>query len=259
MHLAMTRAVPDSMADCELTFLERVPIDVARASHEHEQYEALLRSSGCRVERLPPEPALPDSVFVEDAAVVFDEIAIIARPGAPSRRPEVTTVAAALAAHRTLHHIDAPGTLDGGDILVAGRRVFAGISQRTTLDGIRQLEAALRPYGYEVTAIHVGGCLHLKSAATTLPDGRLLISPALIDAERFGLPFITVDPSEPEAANVLHLDGTVIGAAHAPRTLDRLAREGFAVVAAPVGELAKAEAGVTCCSLILNPTRPAPH
>ncbi len=250
--LALTRAVPESIAACELTFLERVPIDVARAAREHEHYEDLLRSLGCRVERLAAEPALPDSVFVEDAALVFDEIAIITRPGAASRRAETITVADALRPHRPLHHIEAPATLDGGDVFSVGTRVFAGVSQRTTLEGVRQLESLLRPHGYEVTAVPVGGCLHLKSAATALPDGRLLVSPQLIDPATFGLPFVTVDPSVPEAANILHIDGTIVCAAHAPRTRETLEREGFTVVTTPVDELAKAEAGVTCCSLIFT-------
>src|SRR5436190_2572431 len=192
MLLAITRAVPPSIQRCELTHLQREPIDYARAVAEHEEYEEALRSLGCRVERLPDAPERPDSVFVEDAAVVFDRIAVIARPGAASRRPEVDAVAAALAPHRPLAFIVAPGSLDGGDVLVTPGKVFVGISGRTNEDGVRQLAAILGPRGFEVVGVPVTGCLHLKSAATAcfLPPNRdereggrtvLIVNPDWID------------------------------------------------------------------------------
>jgi dimethylargininase len=166
--LALTRAVPPSIQDCELTHLQREPIDYARAVEQHAAYEASLRKLGCRVERLPDAPELPDSVFVEDAAVVFDDLAVIARPGAASRRPEVDAMAAALRPHRRLAFIDAPGTLDGGDVLVTPGKIFVGISGRTNEEGVRQLAAFVAPHGFEVVAVPVTGCLHLKSAVTAV-------------------------------------------------------------------------------------------
>jgi dimethylargininase len=255
--LALTRSVPPTISRCELTHLAREPIDYARAVAEHAQYEAALRSLGCRVERLADAPDLPDSVFVEDAAVVFDDVAVIARPGAASRRPEVDAMAAALAPHRPLEFIEAPGTLDGGDVLITPGRVFVGISGRTNDEGARQLRGILAPHGFEVIAVPVTGCLHLKSAVT-LAGGvagkpALVINPGWIDAARFtDFVLIEVDPSEPAAANVLRVGATVICAAEHPKTRARLEAAQLHTLSVPAGELAKAEGGVTCCSVILD-------
>ena len=132
MLIAYTREVSPALADCELTHLEREPLDVAGAQAEHEVYESVLERLGARVRRLPSTPHLPDGVFVEDAAVVLDDVAVITRPGAPSRQPETASVEAALAAPRPLVHVRAPATLDGGDVLVAGRRIYIGLSTRTS-------------------------------------------------------------------------------------------------------------------------------
>jgi dimethylargininase len=245
-----------------LTHLSREPIDYARAVAEHAQYEAALTRLGCRVERLPDAPELPDSVFVEDAAVVFDQIAVIARPGAASRRPEVDAMAAALRPHRPLAFIEAPGTLDGGDVLVTPGKVFVGISGRTNTDGVRQLAAFVAPHGFEVVAVPVTGCLHLKSAVTRLRQGfggasrtMLVINPAWIDRSYFdGFELLDVDPSEAAAANVLTIGGSIICAAEYPKTRARLEARGFVTQPVPAGELAKAEGGVTCCSIILSIT-----
>jgi dimethylargininase len=244
-----------------LTHLERERIDYERAVQQHAAYEACLERLGCRVERLPDAPELPDSVFVEDAAVVFDEIAVIARPGAASRRPEVDAMAAALRPHRPLVSIESPGTLDGGDVLVTPGTVFVGISGRTNADGVRQLAALVAPHGFEVVAVPVTGCLHLKSAvsAVFLPPkgGRsiLLINPAWIERSYFdGFDLIEVDPSEPAAANVLLVGDSVVCASEHTRTRARIEARGLVTHSVPAGELAKAEGGVTCCSIILSIT-----
>ena len=263
--LALTRAVPASITRCELTHLTREPIDYARAVAQHAQYEAALASLGCRVERLPEAPDLPDSVFVEDAAVVFDGLAVITWPGAASRRPEVAALAAALAPHRPLGFIQAPGTLDGGDVLVTPGKVFVGISGRTNDEGVGQLRALLVPHGYEVIAVPVTGCLHLKSAVTAVflpPQGGrsiLLINPDWVDRAYFGgFELIEVDPAEPAAANVLRLGGRVICAQEYPKTRERLSVRGLVTEPVPAGELAKAEGGVTCCSVIVSVTGQPP-
>jgi dimethylargininase len=256
--LAITRAVPPSISRCELTHIERIPIDHARAVEQHAAYEAALRRVGCRVERLPDAPELPDSVFVEDTAVVFDDIAVIARPGAAMRRGEVDAMAAALAPHRRLAFIEAPGTLDGGDVLVTPRRVFVGISGRTNLAGANQLATHIAPLGFEVVPVPVEGCLHLKSAVTQVASAfrrkiQLLINPAWVDSAHFaGFDLLEIDPSEPAAANVLAVNGYLICAAEHPRTRQRLEARGYAVIPVPASELAKAEGGVTCCSVILE-------
>jgi len=253
MLIAYTREVSPTLADCELTYLDREPLDVGRAAQEHAAYEALLSRLGAIVRRLPSEPTLPDAVFVEDTAVVLDEIAVITRPGAASRRTETASTAVALAAHRTLAHIQHPGTLDGGDVLVAGRRVFVGLSSRTNPDAIDQLAKVLRPFDYEVIAVGFGGCLHLKSCATQVAERLVLLNPARVDPKVFaGYRVVAVDPAEPHAANALALGGSVIHPQHFARTRSRLETEGLHVAPVAMTELAKAEAGVTCCSLLVR-------
>ena len=238
---------------CELTHFAREPLDVRRAYAEHEAYERCLAQLGVDVRHLPPAPDLPDAVFVEDTAVILDEVAIITRPGAPSRRPETPPVAAILATLRPLLHITAPGTLDGGDVLVADRRVYVGLSSRTNRDAVAQLQRELRPYNYEVCPIEFSGCLHLKSAATRIGDDLLLLNPAWVDVHAFnGFRAVHVDPDEPHAANALRIEESVIFPAHFPATRARLESEGLHVVPVQMVELCKAEAGVTCCSLLLR-------
>ena len=250
--LALTRSVPSSIARCELTHIVREPIDWDRAVAQHRLYEETLETLGCRVTRLAPLDEAPDSVFVEDTAVVLDECAVVTRPGAPSRRQETQSVEEALRRLRELRCITAPGTLDGGDVLRVGQTLFVGRSTRTNAHGIDQLDRAVRPFGYEVRAVTLGRRLHLKSAASTLGD-RVLVEPTSVDRDTFdGLTTIDVDPSEPGAANVLFVNGTVICSANAPRTAERLERAGYRVVAIDASELAKAEAGLTCCSLLVN-------
>lgn len=243
-----------AFARCELTHLARQPIDWRRAARQHARYERALAALGLLVQRLPPEAACPDAVFVEDTAVVLDEVAVIARPGAPSRRPETATVARALAAYRPVRHITAPGTLDGGDVLPVGRRVFVGASARSNAAGRRQLRALLAPYGYRVIDVPVAGCLHLKSAVTVVADATLLMHREWVDTRSFrGLTLIDVDPGEPFAANALRVGSVVLLPAAHRKTRRRLEARGLEVRAVDVSELAKAEGGVTCCSLVVSP------
>ena len=251
--LALTRGVSPSLARCELTHLRRVPIDAARAAAQHRAYCHALAALGCEVLALPPEPDLPDSVFVEDVALVVDEVAVILRPGAASRRPEVDAVAIALAAHRPLARIVPPGTVDGGDLLRIGRTVYAGASGRTDADGIAQLAAALAPYGHAVRPVPVRGCLHLKSAVTALGPSLLLGNRAWVDAEAFGrAEWVDVHPDEPSAGNALLVGDTVLYPASHPRTAERLLARGVAVRTADVSELEKAEGAVTCCCILFR-------
>lgn len=251
--IAYTRAVSPQLADCELTHLEREPLDVAGAQAEHAQYEAVLAELGADVRRLPATPHLPDGVFVEDAAVVLDDVALITRPGAASRRPETESVAAALQPHRALVHITAPGTLDGGDVLVCGRTLYIGLSTRTSRDAIAQAASLLAPFGCTVVPVEFTGCLHLKSAVTRIADDRLLLNPQWVRPAAFaGFASLAVDPAEPHAANALALGGAIVHPLQHARTRARLEAAGFAVRTVPQLELAKAEAGVTCCSLLVN-------
>jgi dimethylargininase len=250
--LAFTREVSPAIGDCELTHLTRQPIDFDTAVRQHESYEHCLTELGCRVCRLPGH-GLPDGVFIEDTAVVLDEVAVITRPGAVSRRAETGAVAEALRPLRPLVTIDAPGTIDGGDVLRVGRSVYVGLSSRSNAEGIRQLARHLAPFGYGVCVVEVFGALHLKSAVTEVAERTLLIHSGWVRPEAFpGLDLIAVDPTEPFGGNALRIDGTVVYPSAFPRTRAALEARGIAVRAVDASELAKAEAGVTCCSLILR-------
>lgn len=250
---AITRAPSPNLAACELTHLERVEIDAERAAAEHDAYEQVLEELGCTVERLPAEPDLPDSVFVEDTALVLPELAVITRPGAVSRRPETESIARALGRYRPLHHIDEPGTMDGGDVLRIERRLLVGLTSRTNAEAVEQLRQILEPFGYQVEGVEVHGCLHLKSAASWLGGEAVLLNPDWVDGKHFaGLRCIEVDPGEPHAANVLQVNGTLVCPAAQVRTHERLERSGYPVRAVDITELAKAEAGMTCSSLVFD-------
>ncbi len=253
MLTAITRKVSPSLAKCELSHLAREPIDVDLAAEQHAGYEKALTSLGCDVVSLPAEPDLPDSVFIEDTAVVLGTLAVITRPGAESRRAETASVANALAPHRELVSIEEPGRLDGGDVLTVGARVYVGLSGRTNEAGARQLRAHLMPRGYMVEAVPLRNCLHLKSAATLVSACLVLVNPDFVDATAFrDMNFVHVDPSEPLAANALRVGGDVVFPKAYPRTLERLLARHIRVTPVDVSELAKAEGGVTCCSLILR-------
>ena len=251
--VAITRGVAASIGACELTHLERQAIDVDRARAQHRAYEEALERLGCRVESLPALDSLPDSVFVEDVAVVLDEIAIVTRPGAESRRPETAAIAPVLAAYRTLAFIEPPGTLDGGDVLRLGRRLYVGLSARSNESGTRQLRELVGPHGYDVTAVRVESCLHLKSAVTEAAPGVILVNPGWIDPAALGAGrVIEVDPGEPGAANGLTVAGRLIYPMSFPRTRRKLEDAGIELVPVDVSELQKAEGAVTCCSLLLG-------
>ena len=253
MWNAVTRAVSPSLGRCELSYIARTPIDVARARAQHRDYLRALESAGCGVLTLPVESELPDSVFVEDVAIVLDELAVLTRPGAPSRRPEVASVANLLRDYRSLEAIAAPATLDGGDALSIGRMLYVGQSARSNPDGIAQLRELLAAHGYAVEGVVTRGCLHLKSAVTALSDDCVLLQPAWVDRERFAdFRIIEVDPAEAHAANVLRIGDTLIMPASFPRTRRRLLDAGFEVAVVDVSELQKAEGAVTCCSLVFR-------
>jgi dimethylargininase len=253
MLIALTRAVPASIARCELTHLARAPIDIALAARQHESYEAALWLAGCAVVRLCPEPDLPDSVFVEDTAVVFDELAVMMRPGAESRRGESESVASALGVYRRLVTIEPPGTLDGGDVLVAGKVVHVGVGGRSNAEGLRQLARLLSPHGYDVRGVKVSGCLHLKSAATLVSPSSVLVNPTWVNPRVFDpLEPVPIDPGEPAAANAVLLGDVIVYSPAYPRTLAALERRGWSVVPVDLGELAKAEGALTCCSLVFT-------
>ncbi len=251
VRIAVTRPVSLALLRCELTHLARTPIDIDRAREQHAAYEQALSRVGCRLERLPEAPMLADSVFVEDTAIVLDEIAVVTRPGAPSRRAETDSVADVLGRYRRIAGIAAPATLDGGDVLRVNRTLYVGLSGRSSRSGIEQLAGHVGPLGYRVEAVPVHGCLHLKSAVTVVGPETVLVNPQFVATEPFrGLEWIEVDPAEPLGANALLLGDEVIYPASKPRTAERLRRRGLVVCEVDVSELERAEGAVTCCSLV---------
>jgi dimethylargininase len=252
--IAFVREVGEALARCELTHLKRVAIDSARAGRQHRQYTAELQALGCRLEWLPPLPEHADGVFVEDTAVLVPEVAVITRPGAPSRRGEVASVAAALGRHLPLQRITEPATLEGGDVLRIGRSLYVGISARTNSAGVAQLAAALEPLGYAVRAVPMRGCLHLKSACTFIAPDLLLVNPSWVDVAVFDVRrVVTVDESEALAANTLTVGAVTLVSSAYPRTQRRLEAAGVTARAVDVRELHKAEAALTCMSVMLGP------
>jgi len=249
--IAITHAVSASINDCELTHLARIPIDAARAREQHRAYESCLVELGCEVRQIPADDRYPDAVFIEDTAIVLDELAVLTRPGAESRRGEIDSVANVLRDYRALARIEAPGTIDGGDVLQLDRMIYVGRTPRTNDHGIDNLREIVAPYGYNVVGVAVDGCLHLKSAVTRVAAGALLmnrdwVSPALFDGWRI------IDVDEPSAANALRIGESVIFPEELARTRRRLEACGIDVRLVPASELAKAEGGVTCCSLIVR-------
>ena len=253
MLTAITRQVSPSINKCELTHLERQPIDFKVAKNQHEKYEDVIRSLGIKGFSLPSEADLPDSVFVEDTAIVLDEIAVITQPGADSRLPEIFSIANALSSFRKLDYIKTPASLDGGDVLVIGKTIAVGYSSRSNHLALEQLQVILSPYGYTIKGVEISSCLHLKSAVTLIAEKTLLINPDWIDKKFFPrMDFIEIDGSEPFSANALLIGKSVIFPNAFPKTRQRLESAGLEVIPVDVSELAKAEGGVTCCSLIFK-------
>lgn len=253
MLIAITRAVSPAIGRCELEYLVRRPIDLVRAGQQHREYERCLAELGARVISLPAEPDLPDSVFVEDPALVLDEVAVIARMGVESRREEARGLGEALAPFRPLRHLTAPATLEGGDVMRVGRTLFVGASARTNSAGIEQLRGALAPFGYTVVQVAVRGCLHLKSACTYLGGDTILAHRAWIDMTPFqGFRIVDVAPEEPWAGNTLTVGGTVLIPSAFPATAAILEKLGLRVRMLDISELMKAEAALTCSSLIFE-------
>ena len=250
------RPAPALADHCELTFLERAAMSFARLEHQHAAYRDALAAAGAEIVALDAIDTLPDSVFVEDAAVILDELVVLTRPGAVSRHPETGRIEPAVTQHRAIvERIRAPGTLEGGDVLRMGRRLFVGLTTRTNREGIAQLAAIVQPHGYSVIPVPVAGSLHLKTACTALDADTLLLNPAWLDASpSAGFETIAVPADEPFAANVLPVGACLLANAAFPRTLERVSahaqRAGLRVVPVDISESGKAEAGLTCMSLV---------
>jgi len=253
MLIAITRKVSSALGNCELSFIPRQAIDMEKARAQHYAYEELLAKLGAQVISLPEETDLPDSMFVEDPAIVFDELAVVCPLGMETRRKEAPSLAAALEEYRKLVYVKLPGTLEGGDVLRIGKKVFVGLTKRTNPEGIRQLAVILEKHGYDVTAVPVTGCLHLKSAVTYLGRNTLLANRAWFDPKRLeGFDWVDVDRAEPHGGNALAVGDTVIFPASFPKTRERIEASGLQVISLDISELQKAESGLTCSSLIFE-------
>jgi dimethylargininase len=250
---AITREVNAGIGNCELTFLPRVRINADLALQQHQQYQSVLSSVGCEIVTVPTESGLADSVFIEDTAIILDEIAVMCLPGPESRRAEVAGVGDVLQQYRTLASIQLPGTLDGGDLLRIGKVIYAGLSSRSNKSGIEQLRSIVADYGYCVETVETTKCLHLKSAVSKVAPDSLLINPDWISRSAFGnCELIDVDKEESHAANALCVGRSVIYPSSFPRTREKLVRRGINVTTIDLSELQKAEGAVTCCSLIFT-------
>ncbi len=257
MRIAITRPVSPRMDECELTHLARTPVDVALAAQQHKAYEATLQALGCEVIQAGALPKLPDSVFVEDCAVVVDEVAILTRPGVESRRPEVSSMVDVIGDYRGLEFIQPPALLDGGDVLRIGKQIWVGQSGRSNAEGLAQMQTILQPLGYTVQGAEVTGCLHLKSAVTQVAADTVLLNPKWVDANIFrGFKIIETHPEELGAANALLIGGQVIYPSDFARTAQYLSDAGIELFTVENSEVIKAEGGVTCCSGVFDVPKP---
>jgi dimethylargininase len=226
--------------------------DHARMLAQHGAYAKALRALGLDVEILDPLPGFPDAYFVEDVAVVVPEMAVVARPGAPSRRGEADAIGPVLSRHRPVARLEAPATLDGGDVLIVGRAVFVGLSARTNAEGAAQLARSLEPHGYTVRPVPVGTGLHLKSGVSWLGAETLLVSRQFADRpELSAYRQVVVDAGEEAACNTLLVNGTLLTPSGFPRTRRQLDETGLPVVELDATEARKMDGGLTCMSLRL--------
>ena len=250
--IALTRRPAFALVDCEVEYAPRQEIDLHLAFRQHEAYCRALRQLGVEVEILPPEEAFPDSVFIEDNAVILDELAVVSSMGIPSRRGEPELLLPVLDRHRRLVTIAPPATIEGGDVLRMGKTLYVGVSTRTNREGVVALRAIVEPLGYQVTPVGTRACLHLKTACTSLDDETVLVNPAWIDSDALGtFRLLHVPAEEPFGANVLRLPGGVLAQTSSPLTRDEIESQGFAVTCVDLGEFAKADAGLTCLSLLI--------
>jgi dimethylargininase len=240
------------MNECQLTYMDRSSIDLDLLSRQHDDYERSLKRLGCEIVRAASTPHLPDSVFVEDTVVVLDDICVMTRPGAPSRQAEVATVAEVLSNYREVETIDSPATIDGGDVMVVGKTVFVGASTRTNQDGFAQLKTIGTRLGYTIELLNIDGCLHLKSAVSFVGEDTLLVNLDRCHIADYKYRLLSVAANEPDAANALYVNGSVVFPLSFPETSEMMLANGIKLEPVDVSEIQKAEGGVTCCSIVFE-------
>jgi dimethylargininase len=251
--MALTHPPSPSLDRGLRTHVARVPIDFALALRQHGDYCAVLNACGAEVRTLDVNRESPDGTFIEDTAVVLNEVAVLASMGTEARRGEPAGIEPELRKYRAVFRVEPPARLEGGDVLHVGRTLLVGMSSRTDCAGAQTLQDIVRRYGYTVLPVPVRNCLHLKSACTALPDGVLLLNPSWVKRQSLR-DFATVDvpEEEPWAANTLPVGGKICLRAQHMRTADLLRGRGFDVLTIPLSEFAKAEGGVTCLSLLID-------
>ena len=248
---ALTHLPSPALEACQLTYLDRQPIDFKRARLQHANYCKALRDCGAEVRTLSVNTSLPDSAFIEDCAVILDELAVITSMGTQARREELAGIEPEVARLRPIKHISLPATLEGGDVLQIGKKLFVGHSPRTNKQGIQAFSAIVEPLGYQTIPVEVHGCLHLKTGCTALDDETVLLNPEWVDIEPFQeFKRISVPTSEPWGANVLRINKMLLMNAAFPETLDLVQNAGYKVRSVDISEFLKAEAGLTCLSLL---------
>ncbi|MCD8545394.1 MAG: arginine deiminase family protein [Sulfurospirillum cavolei] len=253
MFYAITHLPSPKLQNCELTFLQSEPIDMLKATAQHAAYCAMLERCGATVVVLDENQDCPDSVFVEDPVIVFDEIAVLTSMGVASRRKESEAMARVFAKYRTVKRIELPAKIEGGDVLKVGKKIFVGLSPRTNKEGIQALEAIIKPYGYSVIPVNVTGCLHLKTGCTALDEKTVLINAAWVDANAFeGFTQITVPKDEPFGANVLKMGDVLCMNEAFPKSIALVKSLDYNVDSCNITEFVKAEAGLTCMSVPFN-------
>lgn len=253
MTTAITRQPAKSFVNCEVSYVQREGIDFLRTARQYEGYCQALKQMGVTVESLPPVDRYPDSVFIEDNAIILDELAVMTSMGAGSRHGEPALLVPVLSKYRRLVKISLPATIEGGDVVQIGKALYVGLSARTNHAGIEALRALVEPLGYAVHPIEVRGCLHLKTACTPLDDETLLVNPYWINVEALGsLRLLPVPTNEPFGATVMRLQKGILANVSYPLTLEMIDAHGYQVTSVDMSEFSKAEAGVTCLSLLID-------
>jgi dimethylargininase len=251
--LALTHLPSPNLDQGQRTHVHRESVDYDLALRQHADYCRLLQSCGADVITLDVNRDQPDSTFIEDTAVVLDEIAVMASMGTSARRTEPAGIEPVVRKYRTIERIVPPATLEGGDVLHVGRTLLVGLSARTNSAGVHALQTIVHRFGYRVIPVTVRACLHLKTACSALPDGSLLVNPSWLDAEQLQLfERLAVAADEPWAANSLLINGKVCLSAAYPRTADMLRNRAFDVRTVSLSEFAKVEGAVTCLSLLVS-------
>lgn len=246
----LTHKPSPKIQECELTFLESEAIDYAKALEQHQQYCQMLTRAGAKVETVDTNIELADSVFVEDPIIVFDEVAVLTSMGVASRRPERNAMADYFSQCRKVESIELPAKIEGGDVLVVDKTIYVGRSSRTNQAGIDALSTILAPFGYQVKAVDVTGCLHLKTGVTALDSETVIINPSWVDSSAFkAFSWIEVPEDEPFGANIMNIAGTICMNEAFPKSLELVKAAGYRVDSVDISEFVKAEAGLTCMSV----------